>query len=661
MLRSFSEFKFYQSFRVPVEEADEIRFLVEITNENGDAEYIDDAKLVDVSVNGVGFTSKKRLAVGDDLRISIHFKRVHLDLDSQIVRSFSGGVSEEMALLYGAEFEEGDNEEIRRFLELYIHSFSPDRLKDSMVEMALTNRYSSAAEGLEMFSLLISLFKDMTDFAEKSDFVGNVLEEVTRAMNAQRSLVFLVNPETNELELYAAYGMEKKLLKFDYRKGIAGSVFTTGVAINLDALSDSSRMSPELDELIGHKTKSIICNPITNREDKVIGVVEVINKRNDERFNNEDEKTMKVVSLVFSSVFHNFNPISNESTIRKFSGPSDRQHVMIGKSKAIVNLRNAIVRLKDLDSPIYIYGEPGTGKSLFSRIIHYEGKRGLNPYFEINCGGHDEAYVEKMLLGGDEPSKLVSCQKGSVLIHEIHHLPLRLQEMLYQILDKGIIPGSNRDGGSGVPLDVRIAVTSTKSLDKLVAEGKFNKNLYEILVKSYLHIPPLKKREEDVKELINYFLKIECKAHGLLLKSFAPSVMKLFYEYEWPGNVKELRSCVERAIVYNPKSHVISNINNMATPLFDNSKVGQRLFEEIPHASDSSIVLKDRISVIERQIILTEIKRNNGNKSKAAREMGISREALRKKLMLSQEILDALEGYKTQQQQEQADKEKKVA
>ncbi|MBF0300365.1 MAG: sigma 54-interacting transcriptional regulator [Oligoflexia bacterium] len=657
MLRSFSEFKFYQSFRVPVEEADEIRFLVEITNENGDSEYIEDAKLVDVSVNGVGFTTKRRLAVDDDLRISIHFKRVHLDLDSRIVRAFSSGVNEDMALLYGAEFEEEGNEEIRKFLELYIHSFSPDRLKDSMVEMALTNRYSSAAEGLEMFSLLISLFKDMTDFAEKSDFVENVLEEVTRAMNAQRSLVFLVNPETNELELYAAYGMEKKLLKFDYRKGIAGSVFTTGVAINLDALSDSSRMSPELDALIGHKTKSIICNPITNREDKVIGVVEVINKRNDERFNTEDEKTMKVVSLVFSSVFHNYNPISNESTIRKFSGPSDRQHVMIGKSKAIVNLRNSIVRLKDLDSPVYINGETGVGKTLLSRIIHYEGKRGLNPYFEINCGGHDESYIEKMLFGipGVEPSKIDVCQNGSLLIHEIHNLSFNFQQRLLEIFEKGVLPSSTKNE----LIDIRIIVSSTKNLEKLVAEGRFNRALYEILTKSFIYIPPLRKRDDDIKDLINYFLKIECKAHGLLLKSFAPSVMKLFLEYEWPGNVKELRSCIERSVVYNPKSHVISNVNNMSTPLFDNSKVGQRMFEDIPFASDSSIVLKDRLSVIERQIIMTEIKRNNGNKSKAAREMGISREALRKKLMLSQEILDALDGYKSQK--EQADKEKEAA
>src|SRR5690606_15444749 len=144
--------------------------------------------------------------------------------------------------------------------------------------------------------------------------------------------LFLINPETNELEAVAALGIDKKVLKFDYRKGIAGSVFTTGVSLNIDTINDNTRFSSEIDEVSGFKTKSIICNPILNREDKIIGVIEIINKRSDDRFSVDDEKIMKVVALVFSSVFHNYNPISDNSTVRRFSAPSDRDLILIGKS-----------------------------------------------------------------------------------------------------------------------------------------------------------------------------------------------------------------------------------------------------------------------------------------------------------------------------------------
>ncbi|MBF0208671.1 MAG: PilZ domain-containing protein, partial [Oligoflexia bacterium] len=158
MLRSFSEFKFYQSFRVPVEEADDIRFLVEIGDGKGKSQYIDDAKLVDISLSGVSFTTVERLSVGQELDFSLHFKKYHLDLAGKVVRAFAGGIKEEN-LLYGVEFEETDSEEIRRFLEQFVSCFSPERLKDSMIQMVLTDRYSTAVEGMEMFSLLVSLLK----------------------------------------------------------------------------------------------------------------------------------------------------------------------------------------------------------------------------------------------------------------------------------------------------------------------------------------------------------------------------------------------------------------------------------------------------------------------------------------------------------------------
>jgi two-component system response regulator HydG len=640
MFASFSEFKFFQSFRVPVEEADNIRFLAEIEDDKGDTTYIEDARLVDVSASGLGFSTVQRLSIGQDLRISLQFKKLQLDLSAKVVRSFTHSVKDS-TIIYGVELEEDD--EVKKFLEQYIYGFNPERLRDCLVQLALTDRYASSTEGFEMFSLLVSLYKDMINFGTKEDFLETTLEEVCRLMNAQRGSLFLINPETNELEAVSALGLDRKVLKFDYRKGIAGSVFTTGVALNIDTINDSSRFSAEMDDVTGFKTKSIICNPIHNREDKIIGVVEVINKRNEDRFSVDDEKIMKVVSLVFSSVFHNYNPISEMSQVRRFSAPVDREHIFIGRTKEALGLRANMVRLKDLDTPLYIHGESGTGKSLFAKILHFEGKRGLNPFFELMCGGQEVNYLERSIFGDEHnQSKLESCVAGTVYLHEVHFLPLGMQKRLIDALIERRLPSSK------ISLDVRVIASSTRNLEKMVLEGNFNKELYNYLNVNYVMMDPLRKKLDDVKDLVNHFLKMECRRQGFLLKVFSPAVMTTFQEYDWPGNVKELKTCIDRAVTTNPKSHVISNISNLGMNISSSSRVSGKLFDDIPFASDSGIVLKDRLALIERQIIMAEIKRNNGNKSRAAREMGISREALRKKLMISQDILDALEGYKVQ-------------
>ena len=194
-----------------------------------------------------------------------------------------------------------------------------------------------------------------------------MLEEVVRILNAARASIFLINAETNELEAASALGVPKEKLKFDYRLGIAGSVFTTGVALNIDTSRDSSRFNEFFDKQFNFETRSIICYPIHNREDKIIGVIEVINKRNQDRFTVEDEKTMKVLALVFSSVYHNFDPMSEKSQIRRFSKPFNRNHAIIGKTSHINSLRNTIMKVKDLESSVLIGGENGVGKTLLQK------------------------------------------------------------------------------------------------------------------------------------------------------------------------------------------------------------------------------------------------------------------------------------------------------
>jgi Nif-specific regulatory protein len=532
---------------------------------------------------------------------------------------------------YGCEIDKEDYPQMKRFIEQYVMSLPPERLRESLTKLALTERFSSAEEGFEMFSLLLSLFKDITQFGNKEKFIESMLEEITRILNAQRATIFLINPDTNELEAAAALGIDKELLKFDYRKGIAGSVFTTGIALNIDCKTDKVRFSEEIDKVTGYQTKSIICAPIHNREDKIIGVIEILNKRNEDRFTAEDEKTMKVLGLICSSVFHNYNPISEKSLIRRFSTPYDREHAWIGRSQVTGEVRKSIMKLKDIDSPLFITGESGNGKRLLARIMHAEGKRGLKPYHIVNCLGVDEEDLEGQIY-----EKLEACVGGSIVFGEIGFMPIKVQTKLLRCLTERRVPNST------ITLDVRVMATSSQELEPLVVENKFNPDLLHYFGASHIAIEPLRKRKTDLEDLTAYFLRKECRKQGLLLKEFSPELREMIQNYNWPGNVAELEQVIEKAVLYNPKTHIITELGNKTTPVLDLSKHGGCQLDHIPHADDANFPLKDRVALVEREMILSEIKRHKGNKSKAALTMGISREALRKKLLQSDEILEQI-------------------
>lgn len=636
MLTSLAEFKYYQSFRVPVESRDDVLFLVETEDDMGKFHPLDKVKLMDVSMSGLGFCTEAALPVGESVRCSIQFKRFRHEFSATIVRATqsrgAGNGHEHEMMSYGAELEKEDFVQMKRFIELYVHSLPPERLRDSLVQLALTERFSSAEEGFEMFSLLLSLFKDITQFGNKEKFIENMLAEITRILNAQRATVFLINTETNELEAVAALGIDKERLKFDYRKGIAGSVFTTGVSLNIDCQTDKVRFSEEIDKVTGFQTKSIICSPIYNREDKAIGVIEVLNKRNEDRFTADDEKTMKVLALICSSVFHNFNPMSEHSLIRRFSTPYDRDYAWIGNSPATAEIRKTIVKLKDIDSPLLVTGEIGTGKKLLARIIHVEGKRGLKPWHLIQCLGTDPAELEKEIT-----AKLDACAGGTVVFAEIGHMPLNLQTRLMRALSEGRLEGSQ------LALDVRLVFTTSQDLRAMVAEGRFNPDLLALICAAEITVEPLRRRKGDVEALMSYFMRKECRKQGLLLKDFSPALKDSFALYTWPGNVAEMEQVVARAVLYNPKTHIITDLGTKATPVLDINQQSGCHLDHIPHADDPSIPLKDRVALVEREMILAEIKRHKGNKSKAAISMGISREALRKKLLGSDDVLSELD------------------
>lgn len=634
MIRSFNEFKFFQSFRVPVEQGDGIRFSVSVLTEQGKVRYLDKTLLLDISPTGLGFNSSEKLQPGDFVDCSFHFRKWRFDVSGKVVRVFGRGDGEK-DLFYGVELDKDDHVSMRRFVEQYIMSMTNDKMRTTLSSLSLGREYDGKDEGFEMVSMFFSIFEDMKRFGEREGFIDGLLEEFARRFKAQRASVFLINTETNELEAAVALDEEKEKLKFDYRKGIAGSVFTTGLTLNVDTADKSSKFYRHIDIKTGFKTKSILCTPVRNKEGKIIGVFQVLNKMTEDRFSLDDERLMRVASSIFSSIYYDYNPMSERSLIRRFSKPYDREFALVGNSVFMRDLRKAIVQLKDLETPILIEGERGTGKKLLARVLHNEGKRGLGDFGQVNCSSYKnkEEELENLLFGSEGYiGKFNEYMGGTLVLEEVTHISRSLQGRIVEMLMRDKMGSRDRES-------VRIIATTSEDFDDLIQEKKMHKGFFRLLERARIKMIPLRDRRDDIPALIQFFTEKECKKRGVLEKQYSERVINRLSGLDWSGNVVELKAAVEKLVLYHNKENFITNINNMALPITRTQKGVSGSLSNIQLATDSEVPLRERIALIEREIILDEIRRAEGNKSQAARNMSISREALRKKLILGREIM----------------------
>lgn len=638
MIRSFNEFRFFKSFRIPIESGDDIQFLVETDNdpysERGD--YIKDAKLLDISVAGLGFKTQKSLSIDDQISMSINYKKLRFDITGKIVRVMSDPRQED-TYICGVEITENeDREKMKRFLAQMINYFQPDRLKECLRDLALAEKYADMDEGFEALSLLVSLYQDITMYSKKEGFITNLLEEAARVVNAQRAVVYLINSDKNELEAKECVGFtdEKSRLHFDFRHGVMGQVFTTGLSINLDKSSDQLKF---LQKDYPVQISAVTAYPLHNAQDKVIGVLQLENKRSDERFSLEDEKILKVFSLIFSSFYGEYNPLSEKSLVRRFSAPQARSVIFIGRSEATTDLRKTITKLKDSNAPLIITGERGVGKSLYAQILHVEGVRNDKDFEVVSCQGVPEEILDQQLFGTKENIGFLSkCQNGTLCIEEVTHLPIAQQIKLLKFIHA---PANDKTA----QMHVRFIFTSSHDLSDGMAKNHLHPELYQFMCQYVVAIKPLRERKKDIVDLLDYYLVRECKTHGYLPKVLSDELKEKLLDYQWPGNVTELRHAMGRLVVYNAKQHVIVDVGNDILPIVE-QPLTPSISSSIPFVNDHKIDLKDRILMVEKELVMAEIKRCKGNKSKAALEMGISREALRKKMMSFDEVYQRLTG-----------------
>lgn len=292
-----------------------------------------------------------------------------------------------------------------------------------------------------------------------------------------------------------------------------------------------------------------------------------------------------------------------------------RRHQLIGSSPAIEAVRQTLTRVKDISTPVLITGASGTGKEVAARHLHAASNRAPMPFVPINCAAIPSDMIEIELFGhapgafpgaqGPREGLLPSAEGGTVFLDEVAELDASAQSALLRVLEDGLVRpvGTERS----IQLDLRFILATSKSLEQQVAEGRFREDLLFRINVLEVKMPPLSQRETDVIELAKLFLADIAARLGLPRLEIDAAARAAMLRHSWPGNIRELRNFIERSLIFG---HF---------PL-ETLAPGPAGAEQI-----------EPLDQIERRIILQALDAVSGNRSEAARRLGVSRKTIDRK------------------------------
>ena len=234
-----------------------------------------------------------------------------------------------------------------------------------------------------------------------------------------------------------------------------------------------------------------------------------------------------------------------------------KKYEMIGESSAITHIKEMIEKVAATDARVLVTGPNGTGKELVAHWLHEKSNRTKAPIVEVNCAAIPSELIESELFGHvkgsftgankDRAGKFEAANGGTIFLDEIGDMSLSAQAKVLRALQESRISrvGSDKD----IKVDVRIVAATNKDLKKEIAEGRFREDLYHRLAVILIKVPALNDRRDDIPLLINFFAKKISEEQGVALKTFSSKAIKLLQEYDWTGNIRELRNVVERLII----------------------------------------------------------------------------------------------------------------
>ena len=314
----------------------------------------------------------------------------------------------------------------------------------------------------------------------------------------------------------------------------------------------------------------------------------------------------------------------------------------LGESKSIQLVRQQVTEVSPTDLTVLIRGESGVGKGIVARMLHAQSGRGrINELVSINCPAIPETLIESELFGHEagaftgadhaKPGRLELASKGTIFLDEIAEIPPNIQVKLLQVIEQKEI--YHLGGKRPIHVDVRFVTATNASLEHAMSQGQFRADLFYRINEFSIYIPPLRERIEDIPILVEHFVRTYAEKFSKPVVQVPSDVMSLLMQYNWPGNVRELETNMRRCVLSSNFDSVISQIKPRA--------------EEARRATNKSLLNQNEIQTI--LAVLTEVR---WNQRRAAKVLGISYSALRRRIdkyglknSSAQQYVQSLAGY----------------
>lgn len=304
---------------------------------------------------------------------------------------------------------------------------------------------------------------------------------------------------------------------------------------------------------------------------------------------------------------------------------------LIGRSAAMTRLLETVAQVAPSEATVLITGESGTGKEVIAGALHYNSPRREGPFIKINCAAIPETLLESELFGHEKGAftgadrrkegKFRQASGGSLFLDEVSEMSVGMQVKLLRVLQEREI---TRVGGEEViRVDVRVIAATNRDLLREIDTGRFRQDLFYRLNVVTLHVPPLRERKDDIPPLAEHFLRIFAEKNRKSVKGFSPQAMDRLIRYDWPGNVRELMNTVERGVVMSRSQYIDEG---ELTPILLDRPVAAG------HGQAGGAGGESSLEALEKATILKTLEQTGGNKSEAARRLGITRRTLHQKL-----------------------------
>ncbi len=458
----------------------------------------------------------------------------------------------------------------------------------------------------------------------------HVIHYATKLTNSVAGSIILTSNSTDDLVIAYSTGPVSDSVsnvRFPRTKGIAGLCVMTGQIKVVHDVKRNTCHFEKIDESAGFKTNSILCVPLSVKG-KTIGCVELINKRNDTTFNDDDIAVATIMSNLAAVSIRNAETYEKlQKTNLALKSQLPLADMVIGKNKDVRKIFESVKKLKDTYSTVLILGESGTGKGVLAQAIHEQSNRKEYPFVTVNCSVYSQTLLESELFGHEKGAftgadrlkrgRFEIADGGTVFLDEVGEMDKSIQTKLLRILQEKEF---ERVGGTEtLTTDIRIIAVTNTNLERAVEQNSFRKDLYYRLKVIVFQLPPLRERREDIPTFARFFLEKYSNGLNKPVNKFDDVSMNALLRYDYPGNIRELENILERAVVL-AEDNVI-HIDDLP--------------DEIQHRKyrySSQVTSPEKVSTIsdiEKETISKTLHHCSWNQSKTSRLLGISRDKLR--------------------------------